>query len=161
MHFSTSLCQSVDTQAGFPRAEWSLSGSTEHFPDAWRPRHCQEAGEGARRAFLLLNQYLFSLQIPQHKPLNTCGQICPDFQKIQSVGVRDRESSPHLGHDFLFPTSCLWPGRFWEWVKKQKLGDLSEARWWVRTLTLGLTGSLELCYLCTVLQKHGIASLRI
>lgn len=68
-----------------------------------------------------------------------------------------KDCLPHtLGHHFLFTISLLWLGRFWEWGQRQKLGDVSEARWWVKTWPLGLSGRLGLCCLWDPLSCKGV-----
>lgn len=85
----------------------------------------------------------FCLQIPQHKPLNTCGQICPDSQKIQYLGVRKEEgwSFLHPWPSLLFPASQQGLARFFQWIQRRKLGELSEEITG-KDLTLGLNGWL-------------------
>lgn len=89
--------------------------------------------------------------------LNTCGQICPDSQKVQFLGVRKEErlSSPHSWASLPIPHLSPLVGKILR-GQRQKLGDVSEARWWVKTWPLGLSGRLGLRCLWDPLSCKGV-----
>lgn len=95
MHFSTSLCQGVDTGRWWLCVDPSASVQKLQGP---------EAARGARGAFLPLSSAHGCRETSQHRPPNACGQICSVFQKTFRGGEERRPAvclPPALAH-FLF-----------------------------------------------------------